>query len=70
MVAAENREVTLLPEEMVEEEGHSPPQVPLQVSTAACVLPKRAALEAGHKAVSRKHRGWGGEDAYFVAQGR
>lgn len=67
---AETREVTLLPEEVVEQAGHSPPDAPLQVATAGCVLPKRAALEAGNKAVSRKQRGWGGEDAYFVAYGR
>lgn len=43
---------------------------PLAVVTGAAALPHPEKVEAGAKAVSRRHEGWAGEDAYFCSAGR
>ena len=50
--------------------GDAPLAKPLAVATGAAALPHPEKVEAGARAVSRRHEGWAGEDAYFCATGR
>ena len=50
--------------------SNAPLAEPLAVVTGAAALPHPEKVEAGAKAVSRRHEGWAGEDAYFCSAGR